>query len=180
MNIRHSVLRNKWKNAGKWQENSSLLQWQCICEHSSNSFPFASLSFASSPIVMKLKIIFFRNGQSCQRANNRLQECDPQYRGAEWAGVTQRSSHVRADFRKMKQDWQISQGRGLRPWGSAPLLEPLKHREEGLQAQQDIYSTSFSEGSSRSRLIPRANQTLPLKWPLAGKTKIPCVGHFST
>lgn len=93
MNIRHSVLRNKWKNAGKWQENSSLLQWQCICEHSSNSFPFASLSFASSPIVMKLKIIFFRNGQSCQRANNRLQECDPQYRGAEWAGVTEELPH---------------------------------------------------------------------------------------
>lgn len=71
---------------------------------------------------MKLKIIFFRNGQSCQAKNTTLQECKTQHRGSKvscLAGVTQRNPHVTTDFQKMKQDWQTSQGTGLRPWGSA-------------------------------------------------------------
>lgn len=65
----------------------------------------------------------------------------------------------------------------------ALLLEPLKHREEGLQAQQDFYFTS-------SQRVPAGpdwshGQTKHRHWsgPLlfrAGKTDIPCVGHFST
>lgn len=78
MKIRHAVLRNKMKN--DWQANSSLLQWYCICEHCSSSFPFASPSFASSPRVTQLIINFLGNGQTCQMENTTLRECNIQHR----------------------------------------------------------------------------------------------------
>lgn len=87
-------------------------------------------------------------------------------------GVTQRNSHIIADFQKMKQDWQISQGTGLRPWGSVlgywySLPAGTTETQRGGAASPVRFLLYFfSKGSSRSRLIPWANQTSLLKWPL--------------